>query len=414
MKQLIQAIVFAAAGSILLRGLTGSVPFAGAETAPATRNFIDVHTHLMGQDTAAHILALNGGGSGDSGAPGAIGADNRPKAPSDPRSRRAGPLGRPPGGAGGTSERGNYPAATDAIVALMDQYGVEKAIILPPPGATERSSSIYYARRAEEYSRLAAAVKQHPGRLYMGGGGHNLNAMIHATPAVSVTREVRTSFRKEAEHLARSGIKVFGEMAALHIAPHAFDQVPPDHPLFLLLADIAAESNIPIDLHMEAVMADGTMPPGVFMGHTGKELKENISGLERLLDHNRNTRIVWQHVGWDYMGTKTISLLRGLLAKHSNLFLAIRSHDPATLKKPLPNRIHDDAGKIKPEWLSFFEEYSDRFVVGSDEFVGPSGIIKGQTAQPSFTQTWPLLDQLPSDLSRKIGRDNAVRIYSLN
>lgn len=403
-----------AAGSIFFRGLTGSVRFAGAETSPATRSFIDVHIHLMNQDTAAHIMALNGGGSGESGAPGAVGADNRPKAPLDPRSRRAGPLGRPPGGAGENSERGNYPAATAAIVALMDQYGVEKAIILPPPGATDHNSSIFYARRAEEYSRLTAAAKKHPGRLYMGGGGHNLNAMIHSTPAASVTREVRASFRKEAEHLARSGIKVFGEMAALHIAPHAFDQAPPDHPLFLLLADIAAENNIPIDLHMEAVVADGKMPPGFFGGHTGKELKENISGLERLLDHNRNTRIVWQHVGWDYMGTRSVSLLRGLLAKHSNLFLAIRSHNPATMKKLLPNRIHDDAWKIKPEWLSFFQEYPDRFVVGSDEFVGPSGIIKGQTAQPSFSNTWPLLDQLPSDLARKIGRDNAVRIYALN
>ena len=54
------------------------------------------------------------------------------------------------------------------------------------------------------------------------------------------------------------GAAGFGEMAAEHFSggtPYQF--APPDHPLFLLLADIAARHDVPIDQHMNAVPRDG-------------------------------------------------------------------------------------------------------------------------------------------------------------
>ena len=79
---------------------------------------------------------------------------------------------------------------------------------------------------------------------------------------------------------------------------------------------------------------------------------------------------------------------------------------------PMRNRIVDEGGQIKPEWLALIADFPDRFMIGSDEFVGSRG---GATTEPraSFQQTWVLVEQLPPDLAGKVGHDNALRVYGL-
>ena len=86
----------------------------------------------------------------------------------------------------------------------------------------------------------------------------------------------------------------------------------------MLLADIAAENNIPIDLHMEAVPKDIPTPVSMLKASSRNPdiLKANIQGLGRLLVHNRMAKIVWQHIGWDNIGYMTIELLTDLLKQH--------------------------------------------------------------------------------------------------
>ena len=77
---------------------------------------------------------------------------------------------------------------------------------------------------------------------------------------------------------------------------------------------------------------------------------------------------------------------------------------------PMPNRIVDDNLKIKSEWQDLFQEFPDRFVIGTDESIPNEG---DTTRYPqSFEETWRILDQLPPDLAGKIGRENAIRIYN--
>ena len=102
-------------------------------------------------------------------------------------------------------------------------------------------------------------------------------------------------FRREAEAIVKAGAVGFGEIAAEHFSSgrgnHPYESTRPDHPLLLALADIAAEHDMPIDLHMEAVPQDMPFPGRRAGGANPENLKENISGLERLLAHNRNARI---------------------------------------------------------------------------------------------------------------------------
>src|SRR4029077_5636513 len=65
-------------------------------------------------------------------------------------------------------------------------------------------------------------------------------------------------------------------------------------------------------------------------------------------------------------------------------------------------------GKIKPEWLKLFQDFPDRWVIGSDQHYG--------TRRPPSPSRWQatvlLLNQLPPDLQRKIATENALKLYS--
>lgn len=302
----------------------------------------------------------------------------------------------------------DYDSAAERLLADMDRAGVERAILMSPPRTPQNPDP-------EEFRELARVARAHPGRLLLAGGGSMLNSMIHAHAPGEVTADVRAEFAARAERLAQGRIAAFGEMAATHLSffpAHPFEQAPPDHPLFLLLADLSARHGIPIDLHTEAVTAETPTPAGL-RGSNPATLAPTIPGLERLLAHNRRATIVWQHIGWDNTGQMTVGLLRRLLAEHPNLCLALRVEERlwAMDGSPMPNRIVDAAGWVRPEWLALFQEFPDRFVIGSDQFFS-SQTVRRRMPQ-SFEETWAILDQLPPELARKIGGKNAARIYHL-
>jgi predicted TIM-barrel fold metal-dependent hydrolase len=253
-----------------------------------------------------------------------------------------------------------------------------------------------------------AAAKKYPDKLAVLAGGATLNAMIiEAARTGQYTPELKRQFKEKAEEWLREGVAGFGELTAEHLsqpssAISAYEYAPPDSPLFLLLADIAAEHHVPIDLHMEAVPR--TMaPPADLPPANPPQLPANIAAFERLLEHNRNAKIIWAHAGADFTGYRTPELCRRLLMAHSNLYMEIKVDPTTPGKNPIVA-----GGKIKPEWLKLFRDFPDRFVIGSDQHYGPK-----PPASPSRWQaTVLLLNELPPDLSRKIGTENALKLYS--
>ena len=84
--------------------------------------------------------------------------------------------------------------------------------------------------------------------------------------------------------IAAQGVAGFGEMTAEHFAGYTpYQYAPADHPLYLMLADIAAAHNIPIDLHMEAVPQDMALPSGLKSPPNAPRLHANIAAFEKLL-----------------------------------------------------------------------------------------------------------------------------------
>jgi predicted TIM-barrel fold metal-dependent hydrolase len=245
----------------------------------------------------------------------------------------------------------------------------------------------------------------------MGGGG-TLNPMIQeAVRAGTTSPELAQRFRERAEEIVRRGAVGLGEVTAEHrpsASTPSYQWAPPDHPLFLILADVAANHHLPITLHLEAVPQTMPIPASWHISPRPDppQLRANIPAFERLLDHDRRAKIVWAHAGWDNTGMRTPELCRRLLQAHPNLYMELKI-DPLHpgMNSPLTGGA---SGTLKPEWLKLFQDFPDRFVIGSDQHY-PMPENEPQRWQAVIL----MLNQLPADLRRKIGTDNAIRIYNL-
>lgn len=95
-------------------------------------------------------------------------------------------------------------------------------------------------------------------------GGATLNPIIQAAGQQNdIEPALREPFLETTETMVAEGAAGFGELTALHFSfnnTHPFEMVRPDHPLFLLLSDVAGRNGVPIDFHMEAV-AEGMAVP---------------------------------------------------------------------------------------------------------------------------------------------------------
>lgn len=287
-------------------------------------------------------------------------------------------------------------AAAAQALRTMDELGVALTVLLPPPFPPNHPGT---------YGRvdLAGVVQAHPGRFAFVAGGESLNPMIHDISPEHVAPEQVRRFQREARQILEAGAIGFGELTAEHFSSgrggHPYESTRPDHPLLLALADIAAESGAPIDLHMEAVPRDMEMPERLRRGLNPERLRENISGFERLLAHNRAARIVWAHCGWDLTGERTVALMGSLLTRHPNLYMSIKI-DPHGPQRSAPFTAE---GTLRPEWIELFRAFPDRFTIGSDQFF--------DDGSERVAQARRLVDALPDDVAPLIASENFKRIY---
>ncbi|MDH4184010.1 MAG: amidohydrolase [Nitrospinota bacterium] len=364
-------------------------------------------TGFGGIDTHMHLFAPQGKGPNFN-----VADDKKPARPGWPKSiLKEGASQRVISRSPGAPSQKNYLLAADNLLAQMDLRNVAKAIVMPPP-------QHYGQIGAYEYDDILPAIQNSGGRLLLAAGGGELNPMITGVKPEEVTSEIRQNFEEKARRIIAAKAVAFGEMAALHLCMnprHHYMAAPPDHPLFFLLADLAAESGLPIDLHMEAVPVKMATPTRLLRqcGENPSQLAANIPGLERLLAHNPKAKIVWQHIGWDNTGHMTPALLGRLLKDHSNLFLSIRVLDPhqTQLEGKDDTSISDQFRRIKPEWAKLIADYPDRIMVGGDEFIGPPALDPWMP--PSFEETWRAIDHLLEPTRSKLAWQNAARVYNI-
>ncbi len=294
-------------------------------------------------------------------------------------------------------------------LSTMNELGIKLNFLMPMPQAPGQKLEL-------KMEDLLPVFQKYPDRFALLGGGGSLNVMIQqAVKAGTVTPAMEQAFITRAEELVRKGAVGFGEMTTEHFSMndhHPYETAPPDHPLFLRLADLAAKYNMPIDLHMEAIEKEMTMIPRLQTPQNPLGLKPNIEGFERLLNHNRKAKIIWVHLGWDNTGQRTVELTRRLLLKHPNLYLSIRIASGMKERKTVrPSFPLDGNSRLRPEWLKLFEEFPDRFLLGSDEIIKPAD---DHPSAGSIKSTLSLVEQLPEGLRAQIGYQNVYHIYRLS
>jgi predicted TIM-barrel fold metal-dependent hydrolase len=284
-----------------------------------------------------------------------------------------------------------------AALAELDRFGIERVILSPPP--------IPPGRGRVRLADIRAAVRG-SARLAFAAGGESLNPILQETPADRVSATLTRRFLSIAEEIAAAGAASFGELAAEHFSSgrgrHPYESSPPDHPLLLALAELAARRGMPVDLHMEAVPQDMSFPPDRPQGPNPARLTANIARLERLLEHSPGARIVWLHAGWDLTGERTVALMHGLLERHANLAMSIKC-DAGGTRATAP--FLPEEGAIRPAWLAMLRAFPDRFMIGSDQFLGED--------TERFENARRLVDALPAELARLVAGENARRIYRL-
>ncbi|MBI4799285.1 MAG: amidohydrolase family protein [Desulfarculus sp.] len=305
---------------------------------------------------------------------------------------------------GGGRHEPNMAGASQAASQVMEHLGMGTLLVMPPP-FTRGQGDLFDAED------LAQAVKAHPGRLYFLAGGGSLNLMIQQAVADGrVSQELRARFAARAEAIVALGARGFGELAAEHLSfrpEHPYISAPPDHPLFLLLADLAARHGLPMDLHMEAVATDMPLPEGLGAPNPPR-LRANIDALERLLAHNRQAKIIWAHAGWDNTGQRDAALCRRLLDAHPNLYMSFKLDK----RRGLPaSRPLDGQGRLKPEWLELVAAHPERFILGSDHFFLASGDMRQLPQRAPGMKM--LLGLLPPELAEQVGCENPRRIFGL-
>jgi hypothetical protein len=269
----------------------------------------------------------------------------------------------------------------EEIIKNMDTEGIDTMVIMETPTA------IYKGTPQAEYG-IPNAAEKYPARFIALYGGEAITLLDSvATGSYSESDEKR--YITLLEDAMKSGkYRGFGEIALRHVSldgEGADVTIPGDHPWMFIMSDIAAKYDVPIDIHLDFESAD-----------------KGIAGLEKLLDHNNKTKIIWSHTSWSRVDKfVSVDLMRQLLERHPNLYSSIKI-------QTLPGWIEEDKS-INSDWLDLFKDYPERFMVGSDIKPGErDGEFKFIKMHRNF------LKQLPPEILKAFERDNAEEIFRIN
>jgi predicted TIM-barrel fold metal-dependent hydrolase len=173
-------------------------------------------------------------------------------------------------------------------------------------------------------------------------------------------------FLETLEKDARSG-KYFamGEFEARHYPSSTNSRdvhMPVDSEAFEVVFRLSSETGIPFLLHHEA--EDVLIPE-----------------LERMLTRYPKAKLIWCHAGRNrnpetWKRFTDTDAIRGLLKTHPNLYFDLVQSKPGGRYHMTGYRdaiMYDPSrsgGMLEPEWKALFEDFPDRFVIGSDVNTG--------------------------------------------
>ena len=311
------------------------------------------------------------------------------------------------------------------LITALDAWNVSKMIIVPFPCATsQRTNSAshgddlaeYFADYTDRMLFMYGGFKLNPILHGLGGeatfdtiddiypsgytGEGDTDAAIAEMQGMAADSETwKQTFKSRARDAAESGNYVgFGEFGPLHYSLHSghpYVTYPVNHSLLKWLSDLAEENNMVLDIHVESE-------------------DEKMDQFEELLEYNENTKIIWDHVGWQNVEQDDlVSLLAQMMADHPNLYMSMKIRDDksevATENSPI-----DSDGNLETDWYEFFVNYGDRIMLGSDnKYWQDDGKDEDYYFKKGTETIQELLDQLPEATATQIYYQTATDLFGI-
>lgn len=280
----------------------------------------------------------------------------------------------------------------EELISQMDAAGVERAVLFgtgvvklwdeydetQPTYYMDTQSDVYYFSATdymflEELEDQPADVKER---------------IIPFVCGINPTDKTSAEYLRKVIELYPETVQGIGEILLKHDDLTGFtlgDLPRADSEAMYAIYDLAAEEGLPVLLHSNIAMS------------YDKNLTF-IKEMQNALAHNRDTKIIWAHVG--ISRRVDVDNLTGtaatLLAENDNLYFDLSwvVYDDYISK--------DDASLA--EWAALIEKYPDRFMIGTD-LIGRFGNYNA-----SISRYGPLVDLLSEDAARKLCSENILSL----
>ncbi|MEM7194573.1 MAG: amidohydrolase [Pseudomonadota bacterium] len=118
----------------------------------------------------------------------------------------------------------------------------------------------------------------------------------------------------------------------------------------------------------------------------------DADAIHRIFSAYADARILWAHAGFEPVG-----VIRSTMATYENLWADLSFREELF-----------DGEEIRPDWLQLFEDYPDRFTIGSDPYTPLRWF--GVVSYASTAREW--LQLLPADIAESIAWRNADRLLN--
>jgi hypothetical protein len=210
-----------------------------------------------------------------------------------------------------------------------------------------------------------------------------------------------------AESKLQTGVfRGLGEIILWHY-PYSFPggprggtlKIPADTPLMKRLLELAAKYCVPVIIHYEID-------------------NESLSSLKRMLEYGRSTTIVLAHNG----GRPDPPTLKAILDEYPNVYCdlggmtrhggygKISGGEGKEGTWTVKNPIDDGTGHLSRKWKALYEQYADRFMIGTDIAHPEPWVVPGYYKQ-CIDEFRTLLSDLSPGAAEKIGFRNAQKLF---
>jgi len=289
----------------------------------------------------------------------------------------------------------NKDISAEQLIELMDKAGVSRMVLMTRYYGGPVAGGLGSDEQAHAYS------KKYPGRFIPFVAGQR--SILLSRERWLKPDKIAEEFLNEAEAKLKS--REFFGIGELIIWHYAYEMlqvgqggggvyIPVDTLLMRRLADLAAKYRVPLTIHAEGE-------------------PEVVSGMDSLLSYNQNTKVIWAH----NCGRSSVEIIRNMLTRHPNLLCDLGGMQNAPFagygrywpkRTPWMFLIEDGSGNLYPEVKALFEEFPERFLLGTDCAHTPA--LKNYVKRVERDRE--LLSSLKLETARRIAFQNAEELFA--